>query len=151
MSHTLNFKCNTTIEGLKSAEVIFRVDSKFTDDCFISVIGNEDNKLKLNVSSIGLKLEEHEGIAWLGNEKYMIKVYHGDGVDINGIKAYSDNAALTIFNSRITSNISIKNCRLINYNNCRTGGIIWIQGTTRNVAIQSNIMKKYGNDEIIAF
>ena len=123
----------------------------FTDDAFIKCAGTPERPITVNIHDIALRLKQHDGIWWENSARIGVKIYHANKVNIERVDSYADNAVFTNFDLRVCSNITIKNCDITCYNNCAAGGNLWIRGETRNVDITGNTLRKFGNDEMIAF
>ena len=154
-------ECNSCIEikGVGSKKVTIVLDKgndadgfkAFTDDTFIKAAGTRKHPITVSIHDVAIKLNAHKGIWWENAEKFGVKIYHAQKVNIQRVNCYADNAQFTNFDLRVCSNISFKNCNITNYNNCATGGNLWIRGETSNVEITDNTFRKYGNDEVLAF
>ena len=147
------------IKGVGSKKVTIVLDKgndadgfkAFTDDTFIKAAGTREHPITVSIHDVAIKLNAHKGIWWENAEKFGVKIYHAQKVDIQRVNCYADNAKFTNFDLRVCSNISFKNCNITNYNNCTTGGNLWIRGETCNVEITDNTFRKYGNDEVLGF
>lgn len=154
-------ECNSNIEikGVGSKKVTIVLDKgndtdgfkAFTDDTFIKAAGTREHPITVSIHDVAIKLNAHKGIWWENAEKIGVKIYHAKKVDIQRVNSYADNAKFTNFDLRVCSNITFKNCNITNYNNCTTGGNLWIRGETCNVEITDNTFRKYGNDEVLGF
>ncbi len=154
-------ECNSNIEikgvGCKKVTIVLDKVSDtegfkaFTDDTFIKVSGTRKRPIAVSIHDVTISLNSHKGLWWEKGEKFGVKIYHACKVEINRVNSYADNAEFTNFDLRVCSNVTIKNCNITNYNNCTTGGIIWIRGEACNVEISNNTFRKYGNDEALAF
>lgn len=154
-------ECNSNIEikGVGSKKVTIVLDKSndtdgfkaFTDDTFIKAAGTREHPITVSIHDVAINLKQHKGIWWENAEKFGVKIYHAQKVDIQRVNCYADNAKFTNFDLRVCSNISFKNCNITNYNNCTTGGNLWIRGETCNVEITDNTFRKYGNDEVLGF
>ena len=156
---TVSANCNVVISGLgrcKSTVVLDNgLDSPgftaFSDDSFFVMKGTLDNNIYVSITDLSFRLVDHTGIWWSKpSEKYAVKIYHANMVNISNVDSYLKNAACTNFDLRVCSNITVNNCNFINYNNCNTGGNLWIRGETHNVSVTGNRFYKYGNDESLA-
>lgn len=154
-------ECNSNIEikGVGSKKVTIVLDKgsdadgfkAFTDDTFIKAAGTREHPITVSIHDVAINLKQHKGIWWENAEKLGVKIYHANKVDICRVNCYADNAKFTNFDLRVCSNITFKNCNITNYNNCSTGGNLWIRGEACNVEITDNTFRKYGNDEVLAF
>ena len=154
-------ECNSNIEikGVGSKKVTIVLDKgndtdgfkAFTDDTFIKAAGTRERPITVSIHDVAINLKQHKGIWWENAEKFGVKIYHANKVDICRVNCYADNAKFTNFDLRVCSNITFKNCNITNYNNCSTGGNLWIRGEACNVEIYDNTFRKYGNDEILGF
>lgn len=154
ISNAVVFKCNTIIygEGADVTKVMCDSGASFTNnDTYLLFKGTKNGEISVDVSNLEISLSEHNGIFWVGAERHLIMIVHSNDVHIHSVRSYCYNAAITNLDMRVCSNVTIKDCEFINYNNCQTGGIIWVRRDTHNVTITHNRLVKYGNDEIIAF
>jgi len=159
LNGTVEFKCNVTMQGLGASKTVLVLNKgtktksfwPFTDDCFISIYGSTTHSVTVSITNLGIKLKDHSGIWWEGDEKYALKIYHGNNVVISNVTSEMANAAITNFDLRVCSNVNIHDCTIANYNNCSTGGNIWVRGNCSNITIKNNKIYKYGNDEAVAF
>lgn len=154
---TVETRCNTIIKGLSpsSTQLIMKEGfkngkSKFTDDCFLSMIGKPSHKIKVEIKDVAIKLADHKGILWEKAPKYMVKIYHSDGLIVDNVEFLAYNAAITNLDLRNCSNVLVQNCTFENYNNCLIGGSLWSRGYQDNIVIKNNRFWKYGNDESLA-
>lgn len=155
---TIQFRCNLIIKGAGKDKATVILDNgrdrsglkAFTDDTFFKVFGTLKNPVTLSISDITFKLKEHKGIWWADMEKYAVKVYHANRVDIHDVDSYLQDAKITNFDLRVCSNVTITDCIIFNHNNCSTGGNIWVRGQMDNINIKHNKFYKYGNDEVVA-
>jgi len=122
----------------------------FTADAFFEITGTQQRPVGVWISDISFKLKDHNGIWWDKAEKYAIKIDHADPVDIRRVNSYMSNAVITNFDIKVSSNVTVTDCNVTNYNNCHTGGCIWVRGEMHNVKITNNTIRKYGNDEAVA-
>lgn len=154
-------ECNSNIEikGVGSKKVTIVLDKgndadgfkAFTDDTFIKAAGTREHPITVSIHDVAINLKQHKGIWWENAAMFGVKIYHANKVDICRVNSYADNAIFTNFDLRVCSNITFKNCNITNYNNCSTGGNLWIRGEACNVEIYDNTFRKYGNDEILGF
>lgn len=154
LSGTVEMLCNVAVtgKGASKSTLVCRAASRFTDDCFIKAAGHRTRTIAVDVSNVGINLEKHKGMLWnINSAKYLLKIYHANRVGIKGCSSYIDNASCTNVNIRNSSNVNVCSCKFINYNNCRTGGILWFTGDAQNVLVEGNDFKKSGNDETVAF
>ncbi len=154
LSGTVEMLCNLTMSGKGSAKTTLkcRVNSRFTDDCFIKAAGHLGRTIAVEVANMGIDLEKHKGMAWnVNSAKYLLKIYHADRVCIKSVSSYIDNAVCTNLNMRCCSNVAVTGCSLTNYNNNHDGGILWLSGNTENVLVSNNEFRKQGNDEVVGF
>lgn len=164
ISGTVEAKCNITMKGVgkKSQFVLCNgADTNgfkaFTDDTFFAFIGTLQTPITVNINNLSINLQEHKGLWWIKKndgvrtEKFAVKIYHAKKVDVTKVSSLLKNAECTNFNLRVCSNVIFRDCVLENYNNCTTGGILWIEGSTNNVYITRNVFNKYGNDEALGF
>lgn len=164
ISGTVEAKCNIIMKGVgKNSQFVLcnGADTNgykaFTDDTFFAFIGSLQNPITVDISNLSINLQEHKGFWWIKKndgvrtEKFAVKIYHAKKVNVTKVNSLLKNAECTNFNLRICSNITFRDCVLENYNNCITGGILWIEGSTNNVNITHNVFNKYGNDEALGF
>ena len=160
---TVEFKCNAVIKGAGRdlSTIVFNNGSNrngfkaFTDDTFLMFHGLLEQSISVDISDVTFRLKEHKGIWWndagdKSQEKYAVKIYHANRVNIHRVNSYLSNAIITNFDLRICSNVDITDCIISNYNNTHTGGNLWIRGEMHNINVKRNKFYKYGNDEIIA-
>lgn len=121
----------------------------FTDDTFIMFHGRLEHPIAVEIANLSIKLKEHEGIWWEDSERYAVKIYHANHINVHDVDSYLENAYITNFDLRVCSNVTFANNTITNYNNCETGGCLWIRGEMHNITIKNNQFFKYGNDEII--
>lgn len=140
-----------TGKGYKKSLIECLDNNNFTDDCYLHVSGFKNRPITVTVKDLNLSLAHHDDFWWnRDHQHYLLKIYHANHVDISNIESYMNNSTGTNLNMRVCSNVNISNCKFTNYNNNRTGGILWINGNTDNVTIKKNKFFKYGNDETIA-
>lgn len=164
ISGTVEAKCNIIMKGVgKNSQFVLcnGADTNgykaFTDETFFAFIGSLQNPITVDISNLSINLQEHKGFWWIKKndgvrtEKFAVKIYHAKKVNVTKVNSLLKNAECTNFNLRICSNITFRDCVLENYNNCITGGILWIEGSTNNVNITHNVFNKYGNDEALGF
>ncbi|MDD6832136.1 MAG: hypothetical protein PUE80_03125 [bacterium] len=159
LNGTIECLCSVEIKGLgqKKTTILLNNGSDqngfkaFTDDTFIKCAGTPERPITVDMHDIAIRLKKHEGIWWENSARIGVKIYHASRVNIERVDSYADNAVFTNFDLRVCSNITIKNCNITCYNNCAAGGNLWIRGETRNVEISGNTLRKFGNDEMIAF
>ncbi|MBO6251784.1 MAG: hypothetical protein J6N71_10615 [Muribaculaceae bacterium] len=138
-------------KGRKKSRLVCVDNNNFTDDCYLHVSGLKGQPVAVMVKDLNLSLAHHDDFWWdRDHQHYLLKIYHANHVDISNIESYMNNSTGTNLNMRVCSNVNISNCKFTNYNNNRTGGILWINGNTDNVTIKKNKFFKYGNDETIA-
>lgn len=155
---TITAQCNVVMSGLgrcKSTIILENGNNSqgfvaFTDDSFFEFKGSVNNNIFVSISDLSIKLSEHSGIWWEQSEKYAVKIYHANKVDILHVDSYLKNAECTNFDLRICSNVTVDDCKITNYNNCLTGGNLWIRGEMHNINVINNQFYKYGNDEALA-
>lgn len=152
---SLKFRCNTVIKGLgpNATQVIIKEGftggkSKMLDDTFFAVHGSSSRKVSAQVRDISFKLVSHKGVLWEKAPKHIVKVCYGDGIVVDNIVTYSDNATLTHVDLRDCENVEVSNCEFENYNNSAEGGCLWTRGKQRNIHVFNNIFRKYGKDEV---
>lgn len=164
VSGTIVAKCNIVMKGVgKKSQFVLCNGSDtngfkaFTDDTFFAFLGTQKNPITVDINNLSINMQEHKRFWWIKKnngvrtEKYAVKIYHAKKVDVTKVNSLLKNAECTNFNLRICSNITFRDCVLENYNNCLTGGILWIEGRTDNVEVSGNVFNKYGNDETLAF
>lgn len=152
---SLKFRCNTVIKGLgpNATQVIVKEGftggkSKMLDDTFFAVHGSSSRKVSAQVRDISFKLASHKGVLWEKAPKHIVKVCYGDGIVVDNIVTYSDNATLTHVDLRDCENVEVSNCEFENYNNSAEGGCLWTRGKQHNIHVFNNIFRKYGKDEV---
>ena len=160
VSGTIRLQCHTIIKGAGREQTKIVLDNgsdrpgfkAFPDDTYFRITGTLRNTIAVSISDLSFWLKEHTGIWWEGKgiERYAVKIYHGNRVDIHDVDSYLDNANMTNFNMHVCSNVSVTGCTISNYNNSETGGCLWIRGEMHNVTIKNNKFFKYGKDETLA-
>lgn len=154
ISNAVVFTCNAVIygEGIGVSKIVCDSSASLTsNDTYLSFSSTKNNEISVDISNIEISISEHTGILWVGAERHLMKIVHSNDVHIHSIRSYCYNAAITNLDMRVCSNVTIKDCEFVNYNNCQTGGVIWMRRDTHNVAITHNRLVKFGNDEIFAF
>lgn len=121
----------------------------FIDDTYFKVYGTLKHPLSVAMSDFTMRLKDHKGIWWEGEDKYAVKIYHADRVDIHHVESYMSNAMITNFDLHVCSNVTVTDCVLSNHNNCQTGGNLWIRGEMHNINVKRNKFYKYGKDEAL--
>ena len=140
-----------TGKGHKKSFIECLDNNNFTDDCYLHVSGYKNRPVTVTVKDLNLSLAHHNDFWWdRSHQHYLLKIYHANRVDVSNIDSYMNNSTGTNLNLRVCSNVNITNCNLTNYNNNRTGGILWINGNTENVSVTKCKFHKCGNDEVIA-
>ena len=155
---TITCKCHVIIKGSGQDKSTIIIDNgkdrrglkAFTDDCFFHVYGTLKHPISLSISDISFKIKDHKGIWWKDMERYIVKVYHANYVNIHDVYSYLANAKATNFDLHVCSNVTISDCVVTNYNNCDTGGNLWIRGEMHNINVKNNVFNKYGADEALA-
>lgn len=154
---TVWIKSNIVIKGVssKSTRIILQEGfangkSKFTDDCFFRIKGDENHKLSAEIKDISFELASHNGVLWEKAPKRMIKIWYGKGIVIDNITSKSRDAAITNIDLRESENVIVSNCEIENYNNCSESGCLWSKGDQKNITIKNNVFRKYGHDEVLA-
>ena len=165
---TVTGKCSVEMRGLGAEQSKIELDNgankgafkAFTDDTFIEFTGTKEHPISVDIMDLSIALKEHHGYWWVEDhknrsssmqEKYAVKIYHADRVNIERVNSTMQNAVITNFNLRVCHNVTVKDCVITNYNNCYTGGNLWFQGEAKNVLVTNNKFYKYGNDEALAF
>ena len=154
---TIPMKCNVIIKGEGCDKTTILLDNgrdkagfkAFTDDTFFRITGTLKNPVTVSITDVSFKLKDHKGIWWEDVEKYAVKIYHANRVDIHDVNSYMANAKITNFDLRVCSNVSVTDCIITNYNNCQVGGCVWVRDEMDNVNIKRNKFYKYGKDEIV--
>lgn len=158
---TVEFKCNAIIRGEGKDQSTIILDNgsdrtgfkAFTDDTFLMFHGLINQPITVDMSDLTIRLKDHKGIWWNDankrQEKYAVKIYHANHVDISRVNSYMSNAVITNFDLRVCSNVTVNGCIISNYNNTHTGGNLWIRGEMHNINVKGNKFYKYGSDEII--
>ena len=151
----VDMKCNVVMAGLgvdKSLFVLNKDDKKPLkgSDSYLTIRGTLERPIKVFIRDLSIKLQEHKGIWWEKSGFHAIKIYHADEVDIRNVNSTMSNAFITNFDLRVCSNVNIENCTISNYNNCKSGGNLWLRGEMHNINIHHNKIYKYGNDEAVA-
>ena len=157
ISGTVEFKSHVIIKGQGIENTTILLDNgqdsrsfkAFTDDTYFKVFGTLKHPVSFSMSMLTMRLKDHKGIWWDGKEKFAVKVYHADPVDIHHVESYMSNAMITNFDLHVCSNVTVANCILSNYNNCQTGGNLWIRGEMHNINVKNNKFYKYGKDEAL--
>ena len=161
VSGTVVFKCHVVIKGQGAANTTILLDNgkdrtgfkAFTDDTYFKVYGTLQHPVSLEMRNLTMRLKDHKGIWWEDSkkdtEKYAVKIYHANQVDINNVESYMSNAKITNFDLHVCSNVTVTDCILSNYNNCQIGGNLWIRGEMHNILVKNNKFYKYGKDEAL--
>lgn len=156
---TIDCRCNVIIKGKgrKQSKIVFNQGHSrngkkaYTSDAFIKIQGTPRNTISVDISDISFGIKEHEGIWWENAERFAVKIYHAHRVNVHDVDSYLENAYITNFDLRVCSNVSFSNNTFTNYNNCETGGCLWLRGEMHNITIKNNKFYKYGKDETLAF
>lgn len=153
---TVDVRCNAVMSGLGTEKtvLVFNKDDKKPlkgSDAFMAFRGTLEHPITVSIHDLSIKLKEHNGIWWENSEFHGVKVYHTSKLDIRNVNSTMSNAKITNFDLRVCSNVNVENCTISNYNNCSTGGNLWLRGEMHNVNIHHNKIYKYGNDEAVAF
>ncbi len=154
---TVTCKCHVIIKGSGQDKSTIIIDNgkdrhghkAFTDDTFFKIYGTLAHPITCTISDITFKLKDHRGIWWEDQDKYAVKIYHADRVDIHDVDSYMANAKITNFDLHVCSNVTVTGCVLTNYNNCQIGGNLWIRGEMHNIHVKNNKFFKYGKDEAL--
>ncbi len=154
---SIQFRCNVVIKGAgkDKSTVIFDKGSDrkgfkaFTTDTFLKVYGTLQQPVSVIINDITFKLKEHKGIWWEDFEMFAVKVHHANRLEIANVNSYMQNAKITNFDFRVCSNVYVTDCIISNFNNCDTGGNVWVRGTMDNIHIKRNKFYKYGKDEVV--
>ena len=159
VSGTVVFKCHVVIKGQGAANTTILLDNgkdrtgfkAFTDDTYFKVYGTLKQPVSLEMRDLTMRLKDHKGIWWpdKGVERYAVKIYHGNRVDIHDVDSYMADANITNFNMHVCSNVTVTRCNITNYNNGNTGGCLWIRGEMHNIRVVDNKFYKYGKDETL--
>lgn len=155
---TIQLKCNVVIKGQGQDRSIIMFNHShdrngkkaYTSDAFFKITGTLQRNISVSISDIAFTIKDHDGIWWKNGERYAIKIYHANHVDVHDISSSMSNAYITNMDLHVCSNVSITNCTFTNYNNCETGGCLWVRGEMHNVTIKNNKFYKYGKDETLA-
>ncbi len=123
----------------------------YISDAFFKFHGTPSHPISVTISDISFDIKRHDGIWWKDGERYAVKIYHADGVNVHDVDSYLENAYITNFDLHVCSNVSFTDNVITNYNNCETGGCLWIRGEMHNVRVSGNKFYKYGKDETLAF
>jgi len=161
VSGTIRLKCHTVIKGAGRDLTTIMLDNgndsqgfkAFTDDTYFRITGTLKNTISVSISDLTFRLKEHKGLWWGEKgkeiERYAVKVYHANPVDIHDLDSYMADAQITNFDLHVCSNVTVTNCNMTNYNNSETGGCLWIRGEMHNILIKGNKFYKYGKDETV--
>ena len=152
----VTLKCNAIITGAgadKTTLLLNKDDRKPLkgSDAYVTIAGTMQNPITVSMSDLSIRLKEHNGIWWEGSEFHAFKIYHAGKVDIHHVNSYMSDAMITNFDLRVCSNVTVDHCVISNYNNCLTGGNLWLRGEMHNIYIHHNKFYKYGHDEALAF
>ena len=123
----------------------------YISDAFFKFHGTPNHPISVSISDISFDIKRHDGIWWKDGERYAVKIYHADGVNVHHVDSYLENAYITNLDLHVCSNVSFTDNVITNYNNCETGGCLWIRGEMHNVRVSDNKFYKYGKDETLAF
>ena len=156
---TIECKCNVIIKGKgrKKSKIVFdhghtrNGKRAYTSDAFIKIHGTPRHTISVDISDVSFGIKEHQGIWWEDAERYAVKIYHANHVNVHDVDSYLENAYITNFDLRVCSNVTFFNNTITNYNNCKTGGCLWLRGDMHNITIKNNRFYKYGKDETLAF
>ena len=154
---TIVFKSHTVIRGAGRDKTTVVLDNgvnrggqkAFTDDTFFKIFGTLKSPVTFSMSDLTIRLKDHKGIWWEDMERYAVKVLHANRVEIRAVDSYMANAKITNFDLHVCSNVLVTDCILSNYNNCDTGGNLWIRGEMHNIHVKGNKFYKYGKDEAL--
>lgn len=161
VSGTIRLKCHTVIKGAGRDLTTIMLDNgndsqgfkSFTDDTYFRITGTLKNTISVSISDLTFRLKEHKGLWWGEKgkeiERYAVKVYHANPVDIHDLDSYMADAQITNFDLHVCSNVTVTNCNMTNYNNSETGGCLWIRGEMHNILVKGNKFYKYGKDETV--
>ena len=157
LNNTKEVKCNLLIEctykntynqliktKIIAKDSIFYANNR-KDDCVIAIKGTKTSPISLSLINLEFAVENQET-----DTLYYIKTYYANKMNIEGVKMTLDKGSMTNIDLRRCSNVTIKNCEFVNYNQSRVGGILWMRGEMENIDIRDNIFRKHGNDEAIA-
>lgn len=152
----VTLKCNAIITGAgadKTTLLLNKDDRKPLkgSDAYVTIAGTMQKPITVSMSDLSIRLKEHNGIWWEGSEFHAFKIYHAGKVDIHHVNSYMSDAMITNFDLRVCSNVTVDHCVISNYNNCLTGGNLWLRGEMHNIYIHHNKFYKYGHDEALAF
>lgn len=155
---TIQCWCNAVIKGQGRDKTTVILDKgtdrngfkAFMDDTFFKIAGRPDQTVSLEVYGLTFRLKDHKGIWWSDSRCHVVKVHHGDGVNIHNVDSYMQNAIITNYDLHVCSNVNVTNCIISNFNNCSDGGNLWLRGEMHNVVIAHNTFYKYGKDEALA-
>ena len=154
---TVECRCHVVIKGKgsKQSKIVFNHghsrngQKAYTSDAFFKFHGTPSHPISVTISDIAFDITRHDGIWWKDGERYAVKIYHADGVKVQNVESYLENAYITNFDLHVCSNISFTDNVITNYNNCETGGCLWIRGEMHNVTVKNNKFYKYGKDETL--
>ncbi len=156
---TVICKCHVVMRGLgaKKSKVVFahghsrNGQRAYTSDAFFKFQGTPAQPITVSISDLAFGIQEHDGILWKDAERHAVKILHANRVDIHDVDSYLENAYITNFDLRVCSNVTFVNNTVTNFNNCETGGCLWLRGEMHNITIKNNRFYKYGKDETLAF
>lgn len=155
---TVICKCHVVMRGLgaKKSKVVFahghsrNGQRAYTSDAFFKFQGTPAQPITVSISDLAFGIQEHDGILWKDAERHAVKILHANRVDIHDVDSYLENAYITNFDLRVCSNVTFVNNTVTNFNNCETGGCLWLRGEMHNITVKGNKFFKYGKDETLA-
>lgn len=160
ITKTICFCCNLIIEGCEGAiiEVKFSTANDYSDDSFLEFINIYQgvyHRRNIVIKNIEFKINNSHFWSSSYPSFHFLKFYASGSVHIDNVKMRLDGHPITNFDFRECWNVVIENCLLENYHDnvqeTNIGGVIWFSGNVKNVKIINNILKKAGNDELLAF
>ncbi len=160
ITKTICFCCNLIIEGCEGAiiEVKFSTANDYSDDSFLefmNIYQGVHHRRNIVIKNIEFKINNSHFWSSSYPSFYFLKFYASGSVHIDNVKMRLDGHPITNFDFRECWNVVIENYLLENYHEnvqeTNLGGVIWFSGNVKNVKIVNNILKKAGNDELLAF
>lgn len=153
MDGNVDIICNAEVSGAgrKATRIFIQNSPNHTDDCFLGFKARRPATTAVRLHDLSMKTEPHDGLWWTEPEmRYAVKICYAHSVTVERVDIEVDNAYIGNLDTRVCSNIVVRDCVLKNFNNCHAGGGLSVRGDTHNVLIEKNEFYKYGNDEMLS-